>query len=255
MIYDYVSLGTNFETGTDDDGIEWCVSSLVGWHDTPPLSQDVMAITSANRELIVRSQLSARPVVVRGTGKGALGTDKSEVVLAFDNLAGLFWPLRGDKLLTVTEAGITRELGTKPAGSIRKMWAGELAFIFEVPLLAEDPLKYEDEQDMGYNGSIAVINAGNFETWPVIMMDTDGIPEFTNTTVGSSGNVVGFTDTLPAGTIIDFKHRTIIGPGAVDHYPKLDVARDDWWPLTVGVNNLTRGGTGDATIAWRNAWL
>lgn len=255
MIYDSVTFDTTWETGVDDDDIEWCVSSLNGWHDTPPISQDILQITGTNREYLARSQLASRSIILRGTGKGALGADPADVVRAFDGLAAHFWPLRTEKLLTVVEQGISREIMVKPAGSIRKMWAGELAFIFEVPLIAEDPLKYEAEQSLAYNGSITPTNGGSFETWPVIQMDTAGIPTFTNLNVGSSGNTVGFTDTLPLGTIIDFKHRTVIGPDGTDHYPKLNVLQDDWWPLTVGPNSLTRGGTGTATIAWRDAWL
>lgn len=250
MIFDLVTYDTIIAGGAPDaDGITWCVSSIEGWWETPPLTQNVINPTGMHGSVIASSTLAARPLVLRGSAKADMGTDPAVVIRAFDRLGGISWPLLSSKSLTVVEQGITRTVAVKTAGAIRKRWAGPLAFIFEVPLLAEDPRKYAATvTTVDLPATVPML--GNFPSEPVLTLTAGGNYTITNTTQGAGASL--FLTGVPAGTVVDMRGRSVKA-GTVDYYGAVGPT-SVWWTLLPGNNVITKSG-GAATISWRDAWM
>lgn len=249
MIFDSVIYDTIVLGGIDDNGIIWCVSDIIGWWDTPPINQDTINPTSQDGSVVTASTLAARALVLRGTGKGELGTDPALVFAAYDQLTGISWPLMASKALTVVEQGTTRTTNVVLAGSVRKQWAGEQAFIFEIPLLSEDPRKYSvDVSSQALPGTVVVL--GNYPSDPVLTLAGGGDYTITNTTQGAGAALI--LTGVPAGTVVDMRARTVMS-GTIDQYAAVDPA-SVWWELLPGNNVITKSG-GAATISHRDAWL
>lgn len=237
----------------DAGGRKWWLLNWEGW-ETPDLRQTFSPITSMDGVVIGESQWDKRTIAIEGLCKVGTPTEAAY----WDAYNYLLQKLNfrfSEVTFKVHEGSTVKTLGVVLSSKVAIENIGQGSFAFKFVLTAQYPIKTDNtEQSLAYNGSIAPNNTGTYWTWPVIVMDTSGAPTFTNTTVGSAGNTVGFSQDLAAGTIIDFRKRTVTEPGG-DGYYKINVAQDDWWPLMPGVNNLTRGGTGNATLYFRHAWI
>lgn len=249
-MFDFVNFGgLNMDGSADAYGVEWCVTELEGWWETPPLEQVLQQPTGLDEALVAASTLSGRPLVLRGTAHFTNCQGREAVVAARDRLAALLWPLLSPKLLTVSEGGVVRQSSVLPAGQQRVAHGGRSGVIFEVPLIAQDPRKYDVVQQVkSLPASVEV--GGNVTTYPVLTLVSGGTVAITNTTLGS-----GATLTLsgaPAGTVVDMRRKTAY-LGTANQYAHVR-PNSVWWPLTPGTNVVTVSA-GSVSIAWRDAWL
>jgi hypothetical protein len=245
VLYDTMEL----DDETDAFGITWCVLEVEGWWDTPPLDQEVLQPTAQDRGAVAASNLSPRTMILRGTAKRAPDSLPDSLMSAMDRLAAKSWPLLSQKSLTITEGGTARTTEVLPAGALRRRQRGLNQYIYEVPLIAEDPRKYSvTVQSEALPDT--VVNGGSFPTDPVITLTDGGDYVLTNTTQGA-GAILTVTG-APAGAVVDMRARTVT-QGGVDYYATVDAA-SVWWTLLPGSNVITKTG-GAADISWRDAWL
>jgi hypothetical protein len=236
----------------DADGVRWLITEWEGW-DGANQRLTMLDITGADGMTVGESSMADRTLFFRGVVKAP---DEAKFWTAYNKFLGETGLFYREAILAVNEGGVVKELGVRRLSPPKTKMFGS-TFTFDIALTAAYPIKLAQiEQTAAYNGGISVDNDGNYQTWPVITMTSDGQPVFTNTSVGSAGATIGFLDEIPTGTVIDFRNKTVEGPLAgQDFYHLLSVLQDDWWPLMPGTNVLTRSGTGNADIAWRDAWL
>lgn len=107
----------------------------------------------------------------------------------------------------------------------------------------------------GTNGSLSVVNAGNFPTYPSIVL-TGPLTNITLTNE-TTGQSLVITYTLPAAETltIDFNAKTILLNGSASRY---SAKSGTWWMLKPGANSLrmtVNAGSGTGLVSWRDAWL
>ena len=107
----------------------------------------------------------------------------------------------------------------------------------------------------GTNGTLSVVNAGNFTTQPTVVLTGP----LTNVQLlnETTGKTLTITYTLAASDTltIDFNAKTILLNGTASRY---SAKSGTWWSLVPGNNSLrmvVNSGSGSGTISWRDAWL
>lgn len=107
------------------------------------------------------------------------------------------------------------------------------------------------------SGTIQAVNAGTFETRPVITLTGPlTTPKIINT---STGQFTQLDLVLANGqtATIDYLARTIVNSTGGSLYSTLDPT-SQWWTLAPGTTNIqfqASSGSGSASIAFRNAWI
>lgn len=117
------------------------------------------------------------------------------------------------------------------------------------------PRSYDYGYGGGTSGAVAIVNAGNVPTAPVVRLDGP----MTNATITNetTGETLTITYTLGSGEYleIDFVSKTVMLDGVASRYY---AKSGSWWELNPGSNSIrvTSGsGTGSASIRWYDAWL
>jgi len=241
-----------FNTGTPDGtGTRWWITDYEGW-ESPELRQSILDLTGVDGVAIGESNFAGRPMTFQGA---AMATSEANFWIAYNRLINTTAWLRPTGVLKFYEGSDVKRLYVARNARPQIKHVGS-HMTFQVHMIAPDPIKLADTATTAtYNGSITATNAGAFRTFPVVTMTSTGTPTFTNTDAGLSGLTLGFTGSLPSGTVIDFLDKTVRSPGDVNEESKLDVAADEWWYLNPGANDLTRGGSGNASISYRSAWV
>lgn len=237
--------GVEFNSGNPDaDGNVWWMTEFDGW-DSPDLRQVLVEPTGQHGSHIASATFAARAIVIGGVVKSPT---QEAFWQAYSKVSAITNHLHSTIDMTVQEIPYTKRLAVARGGRPRKQI--RVAHIeFELPLLAPDPLKYNnDESSDVLPGTIA--NAGDFETYPLLTLTAGGDYTIINTTQGAGASLV--IEGAPAGAVVDMRKRTV-ELGGVDYYNTVQ-PQSVWWALLPGDNIITVTG-GAADIAWRDAWL
>lgn len=230
----------------DEDGITWLVTGIDGW-DSPDLRQASVEPTSRHGSRLSQSMLAPRALVLKGLCKA---TTESQYWAARDFLNGLMNNLWYERELTVHEATI-KTINVIRAGAVRMSEPGKPGintFEWEMPLLAQDPLKYGAAVTTAIpaGATRTLTNVGNFPTEKI--------------TVTTSGTVILTANAkslraagVPSSTVFDMYDRTILKAG-VSHFDKLS-SISEWFDLQPGANSVVNGGSASASVTFRPAWL
>ena len=130
--------GLDFNTNTADaNGALWYITEMEGW-DSPALRQSFGTATSRHGEVLLESMMSSRAVILRGVCKAV---SESAFWVAYNDLLGLTNNLVVNADLVVYET-TAKKIGVIRGGNVKITFVGVGAFTFEIPLTANDPLKY-----------------------------------------------------------------------------------------------------------------
>lgn len=118
---------------------------------------------------------------------------------------------------------------------------------------------YPRQYNYGYGGgqsnSTTLVNAGNFETRPVITITgTCNNPRIQNVTTGRTLRL-NISLTSPDFLVVDCAKRTVLLNGTASRYA---AKVGDWLELAAGANQirlLTDAGSPIVSVDWRDAWL
>ena len=110
-----------------------------------------------------------------------------------------------------------------------------------------DPRIYSDAL---HSGSGTVVNAGNFESRPVITVT--GATTLANANDSGNSIVVGPSNVggVPNPCVIDLQNRTVVDGGGANRFDVIQPATT-WFVLVPGSNTISGGGM----ISWRDAWI
>ena len=242
-----ITLGPiEMNTGTPDSDVSlWYVDGMEGW-DSPALRQSTLDPTSRHGTVVTEALLGARSVVLSGVCKAA---GEEGLWNSYNRLLGVTAGLAVEFDLVVGE-NVPKRLGVVRGGNPRiDIQPGH--FKFEVPLLAQDPLKYAVDpttETVPTSGSVALTNVGTFSTLPQIT--TSGDVEVENFTTALT-----LRTSLPvsSGTTFDARTRTAFA-GTDDQYSKLSPT-SVWWSLLPGANEIRNHGSDDVDIIFHSAWI
>jgi hypothetical protein len=226
----------------DDDDITWLITGLDGW-DSPEQRQSSVEPTSRHGARLSSSMLAARALTLKGLTK-AKTLAQYEASQAFLN--GLLNNLWFDREMVVHEQTV-KTIYVVRGGAVRMNQVGVLAYEWEMPLLANDPLKYGEEVTVSIPAAATrtLTNLGNFPTERIVA--TTG-----GTVILANGKTLR-AEAAPASTVFDFWNRTIEKTG-VSHFDKL-LSTSEWWDLQPGANSVVNTGSATASVTFRPAWL
>ncbi|MEV6817836.1 hypothetical protein AB0M72_03680 [Nocardiopsis dassonvillei] len=274
-----VTLSTNPQP--DGEGVRWVLSDVEGWLSTPPTEPIVTPLGLSDRSAAAsRFPMNAREITVHGHCL------TSAFDTAEDARARLYRAFNGyttDIPITVTEA-VPKTIRARIGGAIETEPIGPSHFVFSVPLIMPDPLKYGVEQqgdttdaqapgelsfrfpvafplvfsDSGQGtGRMALTNTGTAPSFPMSRI-AGPLPQGWRIVNETSGQALTFTTGLGAGQVlmIDHAERT----ATIDGYSIAPLASGTWWPLLPGRNNLrfltpVYDGSASWTASFYDAYL
>lgn len=239
------------EDAADSDGVYWYITDLVGW-DSPGLRQTGIDPSSRHGTSIAKGLLDARAMTLKGVVKAPT---LEGFYNAQHGLQGRLNSLFDTCPLKVTEE-IVRVVDVVRAGPVRTRMLGMLAFEFEAPLIAPDPLKYTaspTSTTIAAGATKTITNAGNFPSERFkVTTAAEGDVQVANLTVGTRGLL---TDTpVESGTVFDFRARTVKTADERNLYSALAPA-STWWALQPGANSVKNDSDVNITFAHYPAWL
>lgn len=257
----------------DDNGVEWILESLNGWHDAPPSTGSVEQRAADHGGWPGIAYYAPRVVEVVGS---ILAADWATCGAAVDQMMGSI-PLDTPDWLVVDEGyrelqALVRQEGD-PIVDRRERWAR-----FSISLVAPDPRRYGDETSSvtglpittggltlpinlpvtigatTISGLLTLENAGNMATRPVMAV-TGPCPPFTVTQV-STGRRLTAQEAVAAGRTLylDFDRRMALLDGTA-----LRVVTGTWFDLEPGTNEIqfssaTYDAAAQLTVTYRSAW-
>lgn len=238
-------------TGTPDgNGSLWYVTDMQGW-DSPDLRSATQGPSSKHGVVITQAQLGGRTVVVTGVTKT---TSEANFWTAYNSLLGQTGTLFSPIDFKVHETGQTKKLGVV-RGGLPRLQIFPASFTWEITLMAADPLKYNDTADshvMATATAYTWTQTGTFPTFYLVATTTgSGTVSLTESSSGMS--VSSGSNSLPSGTVIDFRAQTVYS-GSTDNYSKLTAA-SAFFGLNPGSVTVTRGGTAPLTLSVYPAWI
>jgi hypothetical protein len=135
---------------------------------------------------------------------------------------------------------------------------------FRIELIAEDPIFYSQtltETDVTFAaGSGAVTNSGNAPVFPTIRVHGNVLnPVITNTTLGRTVSLIGYTISAGKYVDIDMLNETVKDESGNSVYSYVN--SDDFFWIAKGSNTITISGTvggsgyRKATLSFRNGYL
>ena len=238
-------------TGTPDaNGSLWYVTDIQGW-DSPDLRSNTIGPSSKQGVVISQAMLGGRTMIISGVTKTNSEADFWD---AYNSLLGetstLFTPIT----MKVYEATGTKQIGVVRGGLPRlQIFPGSIQW--QITMMAPDPLKYADTavtQAMPTATGYTWTNDGTFPTFNIVATTTGaGTVSLTESSSGMS--VSSGSDSLPSGTVIDFRAQTVYS-GTTDNYAMLTPA-SAFFGLNPGSVTVTRGGTAPLNFVVRPAWI
>lgn len=250
-----MSLGSTdvleFNTGVADvNGAYWYVNGLEGW-DSPALSVVSSRQTQRHGGVLSSSLLEPRAVLVSGLCKT---TTEERYWASFNRLMSVTSNLLVEHPFTLWEGETAKRLMVVRGDQVRVDHSGVGSFEFQIPLTAYDPLKYVTTASttvINAGGTGTANNAGTFISERLIATTSSaGTVYLQNQTTGR----VLQLSSVPAGTILDFKNRSIILASGISGYKQL-LMPSTWWGLLPGANAIKNSGTANVTISYYSAWV
>lgn len=281
-VYAPGGLSVSIGTGPDDNGTTWIWQQLEGW-DSPDVAGQVIQ-RSGDHGGWPASQFYAPRVITLTVMASAQTQALRDVARAqFQQVIPVgIGP--GDLATMVYNEPVPKQALVRRSGKVKEQYPTLCDVIFSANLVAPDPRKYSVGQHMvpGYlaasmgggsmvvpftvpfslasgvpPGTIAVTNAGTFETRPVVTVNGPvAAPTITNETYGMT---VSFSQvTLNAGDTltVDFDARTGAYNGS---YRTADLS-SAWWVMQPGVNTIGVGGSSigsgaSFSVNWSDAYI
>ena len=180
----------------------------------------------------------------------------------------IFWAKHEALLDAVSLASFTRKIQFRrtgdPFGHLEEAYVtpdGEIepefphggtpAAYLDLTLVAADPRLYSGVvKSITASGTFSIINAGTFNTPPLITLTGVGSAILTNNSLTTENKL--YIKNAGGGTVvINVRDRTITLNGAPA--PQIfDADKSFFWALTSGINNISVSGT-VATIEWQDA--
>lgn len=251
----------------DSDGVVWSFDWIDGWWDSTEVDSTLLDVMYG--QIITGAHENGRAMILRGA---AFMPDPHPP------LADKFWIAerhlkRATRLvyvpglLEVTEPdiGLQASVFRNRKAVVKRVGAGPLIMEFEIPLLAEDPRRYDQtvttNTDLQLTGSgttdsATVANAGDQPTAPTITIDGPATnPKVTNATDGGKfveyAGVLGGGDTL----VLDSAAQT----AKVNGSDVIITPTSQFFSLLPGNNSITYArtagsGTTTAQLDYRHAY-
>ncbi|MFJ2162357.1 phage distal tail protein [Streptomyces sp. NPDC087856] len=265
----------------DDDGVDWRLQTLEGW-DSSEVRAEYTDRESDHGSWASPVYLGSRPITLGGT----IAAPSQELLEeAMENLraaAGL-----DDTLLTVWET-TPKQAIVRRSGKPLMQYLTDTRATYSVMVTAADPRRYSTTLSSGTTalpsasggltppatfpvtfsattvaGSIAAVNAGKFETRPLLTITGPVVsPAVSALYPDGSVRQLLYSLDLAAGDVlvIDTDARTVVLNGAVSRRRFLTVAGD--WPIipaqtqvTYRFSSPTYNAAPTLTATWRSAWM
>ena len=226
----------------------WSLDITAGW-DQPELDSDALPRLiegSSDGRTVTRH----RSIVCDGTMSA--GTE-AEHWAAYYQLSSLV-PIRDEVVFQVDEPGTPKLAYVKAtAGNPRIRTHNGLVFEFQLTLRANDPRKYATTPTtipIPAGSSATFTSPGKTSTPVVVTATTAG-------TVNVGGSVAGHrlvADSVPAGSVLDSRARTIRTSAGLDLFTAL-APGFEWLVVVPGEQTITNDGTADLSLSFSDAWL
>lgn len=261
----------------DENGICWLWQKLEGW-DGPDVQGGGVIPRSGDQGAWASPQYFQARTLTWTVTASAPSQALRDVAR---QLLSSAVPVSDLATLTVGEP-VPKQVRVRRSGKITEAYPTLADVTFTIGLVAPDPRKYGTQVysasanalpsgGTGFTspftspfsvpaqapgGSLAVTNAGNFETRPVITITGPiSAPGLVNVTTGQTVSWSGLT--VPSGSqlIVDFDARQALLDGG---YAPAD-AFSSWWTLPPGTSTIQLTGNSDSGAAfvcqWSSAWI
>ncbi|MEU0940485.1 hypothetical protein [Embleya sp. NPDC005971] len=279
--FESISLGSLPLHVEDDSGIDWLVTDLQGWWDSPGVTLDVQQRTADHGGWGGGSWLTPRTITLQGE---ILAPDRATLLAAVDRVHAA--ASLGPTTLRVVEPGsLDRSCAVRRAGPVAVATLGASAS-WSVPLVAQDPRRYgavvgpltthlpstsgglslpaAPPWTIGatvVQGSVRVSNAGTIASRPTLRID--GPVQHPQVVVLDSGGgirTLTYNATLAAGEwlVIDTDAHSVLIGGTVS---RRGLVSGDWpeIPALSWADVQFRAAAYDAgallTVSYRSAWM
>ena len=271
-----VALGT-----VDAQGVAWNLQTLEGW-DSPDVRAEFTEREADHGAWASPVYLGSRPITLGGT---ILAPSQALLETAMDQLrtaAGLT-----DTLLTVWET-TPKQAAVRRSGKPLLQYLTDTQASFSVLVTAADPRRYSTTLSTGTTalpsttggltfpatfpitfsatavaGSISAVNAGNFDTRPVLTITGPVVaPSISALYPDGTVRQIIYSLDLASGDVltIDTDARTVLLGGSVSRRRFLTVSSG--WPtipagaaVTYQFQSSTYNATARLTATWRSAWM
>lgn len=240
--------GIEMSTGVpDENGALWYVTEWDGW-DSPGLRQSFLDPSGQHGQVVTEALLSSRSVTLTGVCKAP---SEAAFWASYNRLLAATAGLGVEFDLVVSE-DVDKRLGVVRGGPVRNKIVGLGSFEWEVSLIAPDPLKYavaEKSFPVSAGGSLDLVNAGTFTTFPIITaVGAVSVENFTSGLTMTTGS-----NTVPPYTQFDTRRRTVYS-GTINNYGKI-APNNVWWGLLPGTNEIRNHGASAVDVTYHDAWL
>ena len=226
----------------------WMLDITAGW-DQPDLDSDPLATLvegSADGRIMPRH----RTIVCDGVMSARTEADHWDAYYRLSSLV----PIRDEVVFQVDEPGTPKLAYVKAtAGNPRIRTHNGLMFEFSLTLRANDPRKYAATPTVvpiPAGGSATFTSAGRTSSPVTVTATSAG-------TVDVGGSVAGHrlvADSVPAGSVLDSRARTIRTSAGLDLFTAL-APGFEWLVVVPGEQTITNDGTADLSLSFSDAWL
>lgn len=266
----------------DDNGTTWVVQSVEGWNGTPETRTAGSDRQADHGSFDAPAYYGSRVITAEGF---AVSPTRDLSMLAQDVMASVCGDMTRLTALIVVEPGRPARrchVRLNAATKVAPVYGG-YAFDWSLQLKAPDPRRYADAETVitltlptgagtgltvpftvpfsipssVATNAAAAVNDGTFSTRPVVTFYGPVVnPAIANLT---QGRTLAFDYTVNAGETltVDFDARSVLLNGDVSRAYAISPG-SAWWEIQPGINDLqyqAGGGTGQATVTYRGAWL
>lgn len=266
----------------DTQGTLWRPTTLEGWWESAPIATSIVDRPLDHGGFDGPSFYRPRVITVGGV---AVSPDLATNLRARDIVASMCADPSVLYPLVVTEPGRpSRRCMVRMSSAAKARDVTDTICEWSLIFVAPDPRRYDDTETVltltpptgaaggltlpatvpltlatagGPRSATTVTNAGTIATRPIVAFNGPLVdPQIANVTAGRS---LSLSITLAAGDqiVADFDRRTVLLNGSASRSSALTDSAA-WWELAPGGNDLAMaagGGTGNATIRYRSAWL
>lgn len=236
-------------TGVPDaDGTLWYITEWDGW-DSPAVRQATLDPVNRHGTTITEGLFGARSLSLTGIAKA---TSEANFWKSYNRLLGTTARLKSNPFGVVVSEDVDKVLWCVRSSNVKNDLKGGSAFEFNIPLLAEDPLKYGTvlhEVTIAAGDNETIVNAGTGPSYPLVVAGADMEMDVEAVATGLRLRS-GF---VPSGTVFDMNRRTAYS-GTTSVYGAIKPT-SNWWALDPGSNEITNHGTESITVQYYDSWV